>query len=359
MRPIIPILATIGVGLLIFSVFYEPTCTPPSYHEAERGSHGFRIWSGATLQSFKHAGGRICVAEGWEPIGHLRSGPGWATFPAGATGVLIRSDAFASSEVIRVPSYEVTLRYPKKLEDVSKYERIVRNAFERTDALFPDSKTQAHTVLVTTGLPLTDDEDASIYPDPNEQVSYFILKPNYHRAEELMIHAVMHLYNRYGADAPRLSRDALISPEDFTEYEASWAELAFATNTAGRDARTLHLHTLHEGIVTRDIEKTRGSFFYDASVFEMLNRSGTTSSESSYFDAQYAHYVLAPLIMVGIDTLLERQTETTVEELLHRVHEDTSLNFFDEVFKLLPNEEDRIRGWIAGTGVVPRDLVIR
>lgn len=359
MRSALPVLLlALVVGAL---VYLDTSCTPPERQEPERSSHGFRVWSGATLVSFTHNGRRVCVADGWEALGYTRNGAGWATFENGKTGVLIRSDAFATEELaFEESAYAVTLYYPKDLEDLQAYEEIVRNAFERVGALYGDNRSpRPHTVLVTASIPFSDEEADSVYPDPRKDLSVLFLKPDHSRSEQLFFHAVAHLYNRYDPPEYGIHEEERLSASDWSEYEASWVELSLTASDIFRKERLDYLLGVHQAVFARDYSRITVPPFDNREAFDALQRRGTTDWQSSYLDYQYAHYVLAPLILTGIDGLLARHApEIRVESLLSEIHQDPNKRFFEEVARYVPAEEmERVRAWLAGEEEVPEDLL--
>ncbi len=319
-------------GVVFALVTLSPSCEPIATNAPTPGSHGFRLWSGATVVSFEHTGGRTCSREGWQPIGAQSLGRDWAVFRDGATGVFIRNDAFASTTLTFAhSSYVVSLTYPVDTppELLTTYTSMVRNAFERIGPVFGDDAThppRTHTVLITAGIPFSEEESASIYPDPGPEVSYLILKPSQRRSEELFLHAIFHLYNRF-QPAYVLEYQTHQSPatsEEWQEFEATWAETALRTSEEGRVERLTHL----------------------------LERQSPAEQDDAYL-----HYVLSPLVMAGIEGLLKKhETGTDVATLLAAVHTDNR-NFFDSL-PLPPTEKELIQRWLTLGEPVDSDLVL-
>jgi len=217
---------------------------------------------------------------------------------------------------------------------------MVRNAFERTGALFNDtSRTpRPHTVLVTAGLGYTETEEGGVYPDPGKDVSYLILPPEDARAEELFIHAVAHLYNRFQDTG--LAYQAAQTPipsGDWQELEASWTETAFRTSDEGRRSRFEYLYREHVA---------------------HTNRVGIiTSPDTSDEDVQYAHYILAPLVMIGIDGLLPESA--SVENLLSNLHANPTVVFMEELQDHLSDAEiTNVKSWVGGNAKIPREILL-
>jgi len=360
------ILLAAGVG---FFALASLPCAPIEEQVATTGSHGYRIWSGPTLVSFEHAGGRVCVPRGWEPIGSVRHNATWAIFAPETTGVMVRSSAFAETALtFEHSSFEVTLRYPVEATTpqlLAEYEAMVRNAFERTGALFDDHPRlipRPHTVLVTASIPASEAEAASIYPDPGINVSFLILKPSHVRSEELLVHAVAHLYNRHEKDFMRYQDiQGLMPPSDWQELEASWMETAFRTSHEGRLARIEYLYNVHQAVRTRDFSLIQEPPFDDRAAFDQMKGLFVIGDDASYLDTQYAHYVLGPLLMIGVEgLLLQNEAGANVETLLYLMHTEDIEDFLGALSTLLPSEEiDRIIRWLNGEETIDHALLLK
>lgn len=342
-------------------------CVHLPVQPVEDGSQGYRIWSGESLTSFRHGGLPVCVPSGWEAIGAVKTGPGMARFRVNETGLFIRSDAFRAS-TISVPesSYAVTLRYPASTSPffLSQYIQMTENAFARVGSLYNDSRdlpARTHTVLVTAGLAGdTRTEGSRVYPDPGPLTSMIVRTPQ-PRSDQLLIHAVMHLYNRHQETGLTYQKhQSPFSPEDFQELEAAWAETEFAFTPESRSSRLTYLYTVHTAVRTKDFSLITGPPFNDEETFAQVAGTAVVPPDSNYLEYQYGHYILAPLVATAINGLLiEHRTGATVETILKKVHTEENLVFLDEVSALL-SEEDmaRVRSWIAGTETIPRYLIL-
>lgn len=346
----------LGIFLLLL-VFLS--CSPLPMITPEQGSHGYRTWQSKELVSFTHTGARICVPYGWEPVGALSKGLTWATFADDKTGVLIRRDAFASVPITFDGSSSITLRFPKTLSplELPAYEKMVTDAFTHVSELFPHTP-RTHTVLITAGLGPSASEADSIYPDPNAHVTYLILKPTNDRSEELLIHALMHLYNHQDTDRVYAENQSPIPARDFKELEAAWAETAFASSNAARRDRVAYLYNVHEAVHTRDFSRIIAPPFTDEAGFAAITEGLALSSNATYLDEQYNHYILAPLVMLGIEGLLEKyRAPLTLRDVLIHIHA-TNENLFERLHIYLPEQElTRVRDWIDGNKIVDRSLI--
>lgn len=283
------------------------TCATVPKEAFETGTQGYRIWANEDFKSFNHHGKRICIPEGFEAIGERESAEGYALFPAGTTGIVIRSDAFLREMLSPNGSaYDIELIYPKDTPPayVEKDMIVVENAFRRVSALFPEEtgERKTHTVLVTALLGgNTIEEGTRVYPDPSADVTLFVRTPDQPRAEELVVHAVMHLYNRYRKDLTEYKEHQLpFAPEDFEELEATWAETAFSTWPEARIARIQHLHRVHVALRNKNFSLVGAPPFNDEEAFNAIEESVVVPFNAPYADYQYNHYVLAPLSMIAV-----------------------------------------------------------
>jgi len=340
-------------------------CYTPPKQNPVAGSQGYRVWFGDTLKSFEHKDARVCVPRGWQAVGAIETGDSWAKFESGMTGVLIRSDAFASTLIEPGhSSYSVTVFYATSTdaELLKRYEEVIENAFDRTGRLFndaPGDPRRPHAVLITAGIAGdTRSPSARVYPDPHAGLSVFMRTPENPRAEELFIHAVLHLYNRHRTDLiAHENAQSPFAPEDWQELEATWGETAFSTGN--RLTRLTYLYNVHTAVRTGDFSLITSPPFNDEEGFKKIRASAVVAPGSAPLDYQYGHYVLAPLSMLAVEGLLqELDAGTDVEETLRGIHSGEAGNFFEELAKRLPEKEmARVRGWFEGTETVPSELV--
>ncbi len=357
--------------MLLLFVLYTATpigCVPVDPPIAQMGSQGFRTWTGPTLWSFEHHGEKVCVPDSFQALGAQFSGIGFATFAKGDTGIFYTPSEFLE-RTIPLPhsSYDVTLLYPKGLptEDVEAFVSTTRNAFERIGELYNDSPSivqRQHTVLVTSGLPRTDGVRIPVYPDPRDSVTLYVQSPNSPRGEELLIHAIAHLYNRYRPDLDAyLAVQSPIPSEEFQELEATWSELAFRTSAEGPLARLRYLYSVHDAVRDNDFTRIQSYPFNESQqAFGTIRGDLVASPDSSYLSIQYGHYVLAPLIMVGIDGLLrDAESEQTLEHILIRIHNGNE-NIFEVLSEYLTGEDiQKIHGWMRGELKIEEQLLFR
>lgn len=360
--------AVLGAILSIAGALYlSPLlCTAPAAQNAMEGTHGMRVWNGTNIQSFTHRGERVCVPSGFEALGETRSGLGWASFPAGNTGVFIKKSAFNTETFSPEKSrYRITMRFPSTTpaEQVRAYRAQLEHAASRVAELFGDRGAlfrKAHTVLITTGA--EEPHDLRVYPDPRADLTVMVYEPGHIRSEELLIHAFVHLYNRHDPRNDRyLNAQSPIPAGDFQELEATWAETAFRSSAEGRLERINYLYTIHRAVRENNFSLITYPPFNNRAAFEAIVPSVIVDRNASFLSAQYGHYILAPLSMVALDGLLREQgSAETVASLLSRIHQSGDENLLRLVHDELGEEGVRsFTGWITGTETVPRALIDR
>lgn len=368
---IVAIIGTIVLALIGSATYFiTTTCSPVPTSEPQLGSQGYRIWSGPTLQTFDHNNKRICVPDGWQAVSATQSGNGWAKFESGLTGVLIRPSAFASTTLqFQNSSYVVTVLYPgsESTPLSERYVRAVKNAFERTGAVFGDSSKnpqRTHTVLVTPGIEGATSANGSIavYPDPGPNLSIFVQNVDSQRGEELFIHGVTHLYNRFRDDLMAYQKNQSPVPEeDWQELEAVWAETAFRTTDDGRSARIDYLYTVHTAVQTKNFALIHSPPFDDREAFNSIRPGVILKEDSTYLEVQYGHYILGPLALIATEGLLQKYgTRTDLERILLSIHTGKAKNFFDELEKVLPLKEvENSKAWMFDGKTIPYELVLQ
>lgn len=349
-----------AVGVLAL-VLVNSGCTSVGGAEPERGSHGFRVWSGDSLVSFTHRGQDICVPEGWQAVAPTEEGEGTARFERGKTGVIIRKDAFGLRTLEPLTSsYRVTVLYPLTLPrgEVESLMRIVAGAFSGVGELYGDRVTgerTPHTVVVTAGL----DQAEHVYPDPHARVTYMIASPKAERGEGLLIHAVVHLYNRFSGDRPYLAKQWPFNAGEFQELEATWAESALTTHPDGAFKRLMYLYRVHTAVVAQDFSLIEDAPFNDRAAFDAIEPTILVPPGAPYLDVQYGHYVLAPLTMAAIDALLvERGTGVRVYGILKDLHTGKRESFMEALKEVLSDKDVKaVSAWITADAQVPVALI--
>lgn len=355
-------LVVLGLGLLFVTT---DGCSSAPSADPVMGSQGYRTWSNDIYKSFEHRNRTICIPDGWVAVGAITITEKGVTFPPNITGVLVKRDAFGSKTLTPVgTTYEVLLLYPLTTEtkDIKKFAAATQNAFTRVASLFPtDTTPRQHTIIVTAGIAGdTAIETNRIYPDPSAGVSAMTLSPENYRSNQLLLHSIMHLYNRH---SPHLTAyqayQAPFGADDWQEAEATWAELAFDTRPEARLDRLMYLYRVHTAVRTNNFSLIIEPPFNTVSGFSALRQSAIASADYKYLDYQYGHYVVAPLAMVATEMLLRRYAPgETMSMLLINIHNGSGKSLLSELQRVLPDTEvTRAIRWFRGEETIPLELI--
>ena len=360
----------VGCVVIIFGVAVSVSplgCERPVVEEPTKNAHGYRTWDGHAIRSFDHHGGKICIPEGWFPVGMSTSGFGWASFPKGETAVIIDREAFVAETVLPAQSrYKINFIYPKNtLQDEVAYHRAtINHTYTSVGALFADREGGArahHTVLVTANVEKNNGAPIVLYPDPSEHISFFIHPREQSRSEELFTHAVVHLYNRFSPSQKIAYQDhqSPIPRDDFQELEATWAEIIFRTSEEGRGSRLTYLFNVHRAVFEKNYSRITSPPFNNPEGFQSIIPNVVVPGDASFLSAQYGHYILGPLVMVAIDGVLHaRQKDTDVKTLLTTIHKNQKQNFFDLLAEELPTGDmNMIYAWMNGSEAIPAEYI--
>ncbi len=342
-------------------------CWPVPKMDTEGGSQGFRIWQGDTLKSFDHRGQPLCIPDGWEAVGAEEVREGVAVFELGKTGVILKKDAFLTQVLEpKNSSYTVTVLYPtgSSADATTRYLSIVENAFSRVGPLFGDlgkDRIHKHTVVVTALLAGdTVAQGTRVYPDPGSRVSYLVRTGEQPRSEELLIHAVAHLYNRHRTDLHAYQKNQEpYEAEDWQEAEATWAEVAFLPKEEDRTLRLAYLTNIYTAQRSGNPSLANTSPFNNKEEFEKIRPDVTLPENPTYLEEQFGHYIMSPLVMLAVEGLLQSEkTKTDVETLLTEIHADPSINFIEKLKEILGEARAKeVESWLHGEETIPNDLI--
>lgn len=353
------------VGVFGYIKNKKPGCVMIGTQENKIGSHGLIYWIGPTFKSFVHSELPVCIPDGWKSMGEIAEGNGWAKYEKYKAGVMIREDGFYTIKIkSNNRSNKITIYYPVETSqmDIGRYVDIVQNAFDRVENIYPETEASREIeVLVTAGLAgNTKEPTTRIYPDPNENLLFIVYTPQRYRSDELVIHAVMHLYNRFRTDMTEyLGYQEPFGADEWSELEATWTETAFNKDAIKRFKRIEYLYNVHNAVRTKNFKLISEAPFNDKEAFEKINQAVEVKLGSEFLDYQYGHYILAPLSMIAVDGMLyDHKSGETVETILTKIHRDPSINFVSEISKILTKEEvaDFI-SWTSGQKTVPMKLV--
>ena len=331
-------------------------------------SHGWNIWKGDSFQSFTHHSEWICVQSGWTALGAADEQKGRARFSVGGSGVLIRANDFTSQDIpTKKHDFSVRVVYPTSLDAavVPKYIAIITRAFDAVGALYPDvtGKPIVHTVLITVGIAGDGhDFETSVYPDPSLHLSLFVHNLDHIRAEELYLHAVAHLYNRYRTDLIAYEdTQAPLRGSDWEELEATWTELAFRSSKEGLLQRVLALSHMYYDIMGNTFSETDLYPFNDKNIFDAVQYKTTIQpDDAQYPDEQFGHYILGPLLLLSIEgRFAVHGSPVHIKDIFTRMH-TTHENFFTVLGEYISADEvSQIVKEARGTQLLSADYIQR
>lgn len=306
-------------------------CVPHPASTPTDGSHGLRTFSTDVMVSFLHNGERICVESGWKAVGaNVRFGG--ALFEREKTGVLIRENTFGERYLPETSTngYHVRFLYPKNTsrEDVILFSDMIARSFDVMGSMYATQKERhPFMVVLTSGVSSTTD----LYPDPTGEVAYITKPYEDTRTEELLLHAVMHAYNRFDNRFNAYTKyQSPIPYGDFEELEATWAETALNSSKVRMRARLAYLY---------------GEY-----------RDPT----ESVTDEAHQHYIVSPLVMLAVEGLLQRSaSQRDVRAILSKVHQGERVLFLDELANLIGTEwSARVYRWLYEKEPIPYDLLL-
>ena len=353
----------------LWATLYIPTapCTPIPLQTPEKTNHGWNVWSNDSFISFTPTETAYCIEPGWEPIGASVAESGRATFPIESSGVVIKTSEL-TSHTIKIGADDTTIRvlFPIHMstKDSDEYLAIIKRVFNGIGDLYKNFETSqltGHTVLISEGIAGDGTTiERSVYPTPTKDLTVFVRNKNHWRGEELFIHAVAHLYNRHSTSGLAYQNNQSPVPkDDWQEAEAAWAEIVLRSDHDARSARVQALHAIHESVVSGVFSPALDFPFNSKKVYEEVERKSVILGVNpTYGEIQYSHYVLAPLLLLAIEGLLEmHSTETTVSALLTQAREENQ-NFFALVSDHLPEEViPKIDDYIFGREPIPYELL--
>ncbi len=364
-------------GVIVFSVlfifvvglFYQQySCLPTPKQAPKASTHGFEVWSNGSFKSFMPGNKRFCVPKDWEPVGEVSLDKGGAIFPEGSTGILIKSSDFSSIEIpLNTTDFELTALYLKDMpeSEVQTYAEIIARAFNDVGSLYPDSmaEPQKHTVFITVGIAGDGNAfEASLYPNPSQYISVFAKNRHHSRAEELFIHGATHAYNRFLPHFQTYQNNqSPIPPGDFEEMEATWAELTFRSSREDLVTRVDNLYRTYEAVMSKNYDAGALYPFNNRRVFEgTLRTSVNVPENATEGEVEFGHYILAPLVMLTIEGMLQEQQSTMdLNSILLEVHSSNS-NFFELLStQLSADQTSQVQSFIEGRAIIPEELILR
>ncbi len=348
-------------GSIGFLQFQADKCSPITTLEPQLGKHGFIQWQNQSYISFVGTSTPYCIPAGFEPLTDesdtiIQDGKETTT-------VFIRTEHFKQTYLtLHDQPLRVVYHHSLSSSEVLEYTTLISNVYSKILTLYPTTTATSikeHTVLIAEGIAGDGTtSETSVHPSPSKKLTTFVRSKRHWRGEELFIHAVTHQINRY-TDSDYQFNQAPIPPTEWEELEASWAELAFLSDGSARSRRIDALYAIHTAVQTKNYTEGLEYPFHQASVFKTIGRTSLMlSTEPTYAEIEYSHYVLAPLFLVAVDGLLaEYAPEIFVSDLLMKVHQENS-NFFTLLSQKLPEDElDKLFNYLYGNGRIPYEIL--
>jgi hypothetical protein len=316
------------------------------------------------------------MPEGWMAIGpedtrREADGRTCVLFPRAQSVTFVDTAHFVSRTIhvegVHFPIHLVW-RNIMTPEQEQYFTEVVERGFRLVSTLYPygvpNHQLAPHTVMMTAGV-IGEDEGAPtrfVYPNVGENASYAYRWPS-QRMEELLLHAVAHLYNRFRFMYSYRPSMATLPFGEYQEYVASWVESRYIKSDSDRWRRALFLQRVHEGVSDPNIPLGR-----EVGMFRRLGNERTPISANIYrhrspakeLKKEYAHYVLAPLLLIALDGLLaESGKDVTVEEILRDVHTARyGVTYYGVIGLHLSAEQIiRYRRWEEGMETIPRTYI--
>ena len=356
------------LSVLFLGLFYKSyACLPVPKQAVKTSTHGYGVWSNSFYKSFIPGDERFCVPNDWKPVGEKALDRGGATFPNEGTGILVKSSDFSATKIpLDKTDFELTAVYLATMpeDELQEYVKIIQRAFNDVGSLYPKNdslETQKHTVLISVGIAGDGYEfENSIYPNPSQFLSVFAKNISHPRAEDLFIHAATHAYNRFHPSFQTYQDNQTPLPAgDFEEMEATWAEISFRSSNEELAIRVENLYRTYMAVMMSTPSNDLLYPLNEDRVFKQIsNKSVVVEMDATEGEAEFGHYVLAPLVMLAIEGMLqEQQSLMTLDALLLETHASGS-NFFEHLNKYVPKENvDRILRFIEGQEEIPIELV--
>jgi hypothetical protein len=258
-----------------------------------------------------------------------------------------RVDSFSVSDIpTKKHDFAVRVVYPSSLDaqELPRYLAIITRAFDGVGDQYPNAQGGPipHTVLLSVGIAGDGhDFDTSIYPEPSLHLSVVVHNLDNPRTEELYLHAVAHLYNRYRTDLTAYKdHQAPLRAVDWEELEASWTEFVFRSSKEGLLRHVTELSRAYFNIMNNTFSDTAIYPFNSKDIFDAVRyKTAILPDDAKYPDEQFGHYILGPLTLLEVEgRLVEHGAPVHVKDIFIRMHR-TNENFFTVLSEYLPADE--------------------
>lgn len=273
---------------------------------------------------------------------------------------MVRSDRFQFLPIaIPLLGIRVWRVSPVELDEarLAVVDSMILSTFEEVSRLFPlgfrRNQRTDHFVLVTVGM--AGDgfaPETRLFPSPGPDLSVIFHNLDDPRGRELFIHTTTHLFNRRRA-RPQVQPDERGLPRaEYQEMVATWAELALIDD-ARRAGRFEFLLQDYHAVLDEDPATTP----VNPLLTPLSSWSGPIGllpvTPPSFELSEFQHYVLAPLLMLAVDGLLQRSgAAPSLYDLLRELHAGAHPGLLTALAKhLSSNDLATVRGWLSGTPV--------
>lgn len=348
---ILSLLAVTGTLLTLVAHAPKELCSPIPVQTPEKAKHGWSVWQNESFKVFTSTQTPYCLEAGWKEL---------------ENGVVIKTDQFSTHTLLLadgLTSINVVYSIHLPHTEVTQYIELIERTFKTVGSFYGNNNIElnGHTVLISVGIAGDGSTvERSVYPTPTKNLTVLARNIKHPRSEELFIHAVAHLYNRQLTSGQEYQQNqAPISAEDWQELEASWAEIVFNSDAEARNSRVQDLYEIHEAVQSEIFSPALIFPFNSRSVFEEVRRKGVMLGENpSYSEEEYSHYVLAPLLLVSIDGLLEENNASTSVTTLIQQAQSENTNFFALLQEHLSLEHmTLVNDFIFGRAQIPYTLL--
>jgi hypothetical protein len=343
------------------------TCFALPAHTPKVERHGQSHWSDQRLRVYSSIASGVAIPAGWIPIGGDRIDAGCAFFPPKQAALFINPGFWQVESIESVEtglSLQLLSLKTTPPEELASWREMVSEVYRDVSTLFPlgllpDQKLP-HVILVTAGI-AGDGKRMStrLFPDAGANLTSLFYNPGDGRGRDLFIHTTTHLFNKRRPRPEVLPREPDLPKSEYREMVASWAEIAFNRDDDYVRKRVAMLMKQHVALTDNDPDTWPALSF----LREIRSEDGPfgippNAPKGSKAAREYAHYYLAPLILLAIDGLLvERGTVVSVRMTLRDIHAGNSTGLLASLPRILLGRSRQVRGWMDGTEQIPAELV--
>jgi hypothetical protein len=338
------------------------TCRAMPPYEEANNKHARVNWQSDRIKAFVRpsAATRYVVPTGFRAIGTAApTVNGCATFPKSHQSAVFLAKQSFRSTTIPLHSLGVTVEaiWPVLWSDarVKAFLAMVRHGFTTIPSLFPRGLARPEikriAVLSTFGLAGHGrNRNQRLLPNvgPSLLVSWRDpTGPYAGRTEELFLHAVAHLFNRYRA-RPENAHDSPLLPRiEYQEAFASWAEVRFLRSNIARRWRMDRQIATHDAWMKPDGSKPfpRGTVY--AANRDWIGKRrfplGLRLKDIRnpiYQEVEYVHYILAPFVLLAAEgMLMGNSAAVDMDDILRSLHTKPNGDLLAELSKHLPAQD--------------------